>query len=371
LSLAAIVSDAIRVLARSDDCGLPGVARARPAVASAHHSITDARRIPMRRLTIIGVLAGLVALAAMSAAPAGAHVSGPNGRIAFARFEPALGTTFTYTVDPDGGDLRRLFARPSEFPHWSPDGGQVAMFCCDDGMAAHIVNPDTGGFRELANPDPNLEIHCGGSWSPDGQRLTCETFGLTDPSRNGVYTIRSSGGGGLTRVTSNPGGDDIPGDYAPNGKRLVFGRVDHPTDPAALGVYVVKVGGNRLRQIAPAGLLSSFGDWSPQGNDIVFSQHVTPDARSSLWVVHADGTALHEIPVQAQPACGGAYSDPSSQGCFGPRWSPDGKQLVFARGTSEKDSNIYTVNADGTDLTQITHGDADSSPDWGTHPLIG
>jgi len=326
----------------------------------------------MRRLTIISVLAGLVALAAASATPAAAKPPGANGQIAFARFEPALGGTVPYTVNPDGSHVQLLFARGAEFPHWSPDGSQVSIFCCDDGMAAHILSPDTGGFRELSNPDPDLEIHCGFSWSPDGQRLTCETFGVTDPSRNGVYTIRSSDGGGLTRVTSNPGGDDIPGDYAPNGKRLVFGRVDHPTDPAALGLYVVKVGDNRPRQIAPAGLLSSFGDWSPQRNEIVFSQHVTPDARSSLWVVHADGTGLHEIPVQAQPACGGAYSDPSSQGCFGPRWSPDGKKIVFARGTSpDNDSNIYTVNADGSDLTQVTHGGADSSPDWGTHPLTG
>lgn len=57
----------------------------------------------------------------------------------------------------------------------------------------------------------------------------------------------------------------------------------------------------RLWRIAPAGLLSSLGDWSPQGNEIVFSQHVTPDARSSIWVVHSDGSGLHEIAVQAQP----------------------------------------------------------------------
>ena len=168
-------------------------------------------------------------------------------------------------------------------------------------MAAHIVTADTGGFRELSNPDPNLEIHCGGSWSRGGQRLACETFGVTDPSRNGIYTIRSSDGGGLTRVTSNPGGDDIQGDYAPNGKRLVFARFDDPTDRGRL--YVVKVGDNLVRPITPPGtLVSSSGDWSPQGNEIVFSQHSTPDTRSSLWVVHADGTGLHEIPVHAQPA---------------------------------------------------------------------
>jgi Tol biopolymer transport system component len=225
----------------------------------------------------------------------------------------------------------------------------------------------------LPRTDPErLETHCP-VWSPDAARLACEGYGETDPSLNGLYTIRTSDGAGLTRVTSNPGGSDIPGDYSPNGKRLVFGRFDYPTDASALGLYVVKVGDNRLRQITPAGtLVSSSGDWSPQGNEIVFSQHVTPDVRSSIWVVHADGTGLHEIPVQAQPACGGANSDPSSQGCFHPRWSPDGTKIVFARGTSlDSDSNTYTVNADGTDLTQVTHGGADSEPDWGTHPLIG
>jgi TolB protein len=327
----------------------------------------------MRRLIIMGALAGLVALGAASATPAGAKPPGANGQIVFVRFDPLLSSSleeplFIYTVNPDGS--HEHLVREGDCPRWSPDGTRIAI--CGGSGIAHIVDPDTGGFRVLSNPDPNLELHCPFSWSPDGQRLACEGFGETDPSLTGIYTVRSSDGSGLTHVTSNPGGDDIPGDHSPNGKRLVFGRVGPPTDPAALGLYVVRLGDNRLRQIVPAGLLSSFGDWSPQGNEIVFSQRVTPDARSSLWVVHADGSGLHEIPVQAQPACGGASADPSSQGCFGPRWSPDGNKIVFTRGTSAgHDSNIYTVNPDGTDLTQVTHGGTDQSPDWGTHPLSG
>ena len=102
----------------------------------------------MRRL-IIGALFGLGALVALSGTPAAAKVPGPNGRIAFAQFEPAVGGTVTYTVNPDGSHVQPLFARGSEFPHWSPDGNQVSIFCCDDGMAAHIVDPDSGSFREL------------------------------------------------------------------------------------------------------------------------------------------------------------------------------------------------------------------------------
>src|ERR1043166_549133 len=125
------------------------------------------------RVLLVALLA--VVFAALVAIPAGAKSPGANGRIVFARFDPAVSDTFTYTVNPDGSHVQQLFsARPSNTPHWSPDGSEVAIFCCDDGMAAHFVNPDTGSFREVAPPDPTLETHCGFSLSPDGQRLPCE-----------------------------------------------------------------------------------------------------------------------------------------------------------------------------------------------------
>jgi Tol biopolymer transport system component len=333
------------------------------------------QRGSMRRSIAIGALAGLVALVAVSATPAAAKPRGPNGQIAFGRFDPALDETVFYTVNPDGTHEHQVLPLPLECPNWSPDGTRIASCGGPDGSASAIINPDTGGFRELFSPDPALLLACF-VWSPDAKRLACEHFEEpVDPTVHGIYSIRSSDGGGLMRITSSQGGHDAPGDYSPDGKRLVFARADQNGDPVAL--FVVKVGGRGVRQITPTGTVSSsFGDWSPQGNEIVFSQRVTPDgrsspdARSSIWVVHANGTGLHDVHVQAQPACGGAISDPSTQGCFAPRWSPDGKKIVFARGTSgDNDSNIYTVNSDGTNLTQVTHGGRDQAADWGTHPL--
>jgi Tol biopolymer transport system component len=323
----------------------------------------------MRKLIVLGLLAGLAALAALTAMPADAKVPGPNGRIAFARFDPALGGTVTYTVNPDGSQVQQLFSRGlSEFPHWSPDGSEVSIFCCDDGMAAHIVNPDTGSFRELAPPDPTLETHCG-QWSPDAQRLACETFGVTDPTLNGVYSIRSSDGGGLAQITSNPGGDDIPGDYSPDGKRLVFVRSD---ENGPVGIFETRLNGSGLRQITPPGMIvDAFygGSWSPSGDMILFAARSAPDHRLTIWVVNADGSGLHEVPIT--PACGGAFSDPKSTSCFYPGWSPDGRKIVFTRisanGTQE---NIYTVNADGSGLFQVTKSGGASQGDWGSHPLI-
>ena len=39
------------------------------------------------------------------------------------------------------------------------------------------------------------------------------------PGGNGIYSIRASDGAGLTRITSNPVGTDIAGDYSPDGTR--------------------------------------------------------------------------------------------------------------------------------------------------------
>jgi Tol biopolymer transport system component len=228
------------------------------------------------------------------------------------------------------------------------------------------------GSRHSPWPDPTLETYCG-HWSPGGQRLACESFGVTDPRRNGIYTIRSSDGGGLRRVTSNPGGDDALGDYSPDGRRLVFVRSD---ENGPVGLFVVKLDGSGLRQITPPGFVTdgeSGGSWSPTGTKIVFTRQNAPDQRSSIWVVKADGSGLHELRIT--PACGGAFSDPKSISCYTPGWSPDGTKIVFTRVSANgAQRNIFTVNANGSGLSPVTSGAnfrrEYSDPDWGPHPVI-
>ena len=306
-----------------------------------------------------------MALATTSALPAVAAPRAANGQITFARFNPTLGDTQVYVVNPDGSG-QRLVQAPTdtgECPHWSPDGARIAICGDPSGGSSRIINPDNRSFRVVPNPDPaDLFLPCA-LWSGDGSRLACEGFGLTDPSLNGIYTIRSSDGGGLVRVTSTPGGDDIPGDLAPNGDRMVFWRATLDA------LFVVNTNGTGLKQITPSGfMLSSFGDWSPEGNEIVFSRHVTPDVHSSIWVVHPDGTGLREIKIRPASACGGANDDPAAEGCNSPVWSPDGTKIAFVRSHSnDVDGEIYIVNEDGTGLTRITHAPGANTPDWGTH----
>jgi Tol biopolymer transport system component len=333
-----------------------------------HAVFRGRRRAPLA----LASFAAFLALVAVFALPAGASPRGVNGQLAYGLYNPLLQDTQVYVINPDGVGGGRLVQGPTETgeePRWFPDGIHVATGGAFDQPfgGSRIINVDDGTARDVGGEDPNLFNPCG-TPSPDGTLLLCETFS-EDGSQNGIHTIRSSDGGGLTQITSNPGGDDVPGDWSPNGKRIVFERF---TPDGSVGMFVVNINGTGLKQITPGFDFSSSGNWSPQGNEIVFSQHVTPDVHSSVWVVHADGSGLHEINVQPASACGGANADPDALGCNHLVWSPDGTKFALVRSHSNiVDGELFTMNIDGTGLTQITHDPGVDSVDWGTHPPTG
>jgi Tol biopolymer transport system component len=318
----------------------------------------------MRKLIMLLLLAA--AVAAVSASSAAAKPRGNNGKIITNSDNLVTGEEQVYAIDPDGSDPQ-LVANNSETGQWSPDGSRVALI---GDLGERLFNIDTGDSVELGLPFdryPDLALFCG-VWSPDGRRLACEGFGQTDPSLNGVYTLRSSDAGDLQRVTYDPNGDDCPGDYSPNGNRLVITRANNTT----YELDTVKLDGSGLKRITPQGMDFNFcnGNWSPQGNEIAFSAHVpNGDYHSSVWLVHFDGSGLRQLPI-AGP-CGGPFSDPSTYGCFNPVWSPDGRKIAFGRHQDDAQRDVYTVNADGSGLFRVTHTDdiSEFNGDWGTHPV--
>jgi hypothetical protein len=138
---------------------------------------------------------------------------------------------------------------------------------------------------------------------------------------------------------------------SPDGKRLVLNGLDENDEPA---LFVVKQNGSGLRQLTPTDMIvdgDSGASWSPSGNHILFGGRADQDHRRGIFVVNADGTGFHQVSI---PGCGGASSDVQSIACFGPRWSPDGTNVVFVEATHRFNpvQNVYMANADGSDLSR-------------------
>jgi Tol biopolymer transport system component len=282
-----------------------------------------------------------------AAGPLQPKVSGLNGQIAFDRGDSV------FTTSPDGSNTRQLLTN-SCCPRWSPDGSKIAVPALTDlgTITTATLNPDGSGYTRLPIDDATLNI-AGGVWSPDGARLASESWDDANSTRNGIYTRRASDGGGLIRVTSNPFGDhDIPGDYSPDGSRIVFVRGNPLRKSGNSAAFVVNIDGSGLRQITPWGTGGS-PSWSPDGQWILF------DGRGFLFIVHPDGSAQRQIQLRA----GSRYYANE------PGWSPDGRRIVFAmylRSTGQRD--IFTAGADGTDLVQVTNTpEGEEAPDWGPH----
>ncbi len=252
----------------------------------------------------------------------------------------------TFTIRPDGSDRHDIpMPGPEGGGNWSHSGGEIAVMTerNDRRIGTAIISPDGAVQRVLDIDDPTLNLVCT-VWSPDDERLACEGWDDNDETRTGIYTVRSSDGRKLARLTHPDAGQvDFPGDFSPDGSRLLFKRT-HEEDPGPL-LEVSSNGG----EPTPVGdsLVEDPGRYSPDGDTILTS------SGGSLLLLDLDGQ------VQADIAEDGAF-------LFGAVWSPDGSRIAFSRAVGGPFSDVYTSLPDGTDRRQVTATtENEISVEWG------
>ena len=320
----------------------------------------------MRRLVTLASLAVVLgACSTVSSPPPNSSVSGsgpipadtsspaplPDGRLVYGRFSPS--GTLLFTANTDGTDEQALLSQNAEGPRWAPDGRHLSVVAeSPEGLVfVGLVNPDGSDYVRFDSPDPNLQLGCA-AWSPDASRLACEGWDDADPTRTGIYTVRASDGGDLTRVTTTPGGaHDGPGDYSPDGRQIVFVRIDL-SDEEHSTLMVANVDGSDEHALTDR-KVGLAGSWSPDGRTIL------TDAAGSLLLVPVDGGQPSPIKIDEAP------DGVALRGT----WSPDGEWIVFSlivyAGNAGED--IYIMRKDGTDLHQVTDtpGQDEEFGDWG------
>jgi dipeptidyl aminopeptidase/acylaminoacyl peptidase len=122
---------------------------------------------------------------------------------------------------------------------------------------------------------------------------------------------------------------------------IVFTR----SRPSSIELYTMGMHGGNQRRLTQDTAEDSTPEWSPDGTRLAWSR-TTESLVSDIWVMNADGTDRRNL----------THAD----GSFDPTWSPDGTRIAY-----ERNFTIWVIDADGTDDHQISPAGAfDHDPAW-------
>lgn len=173
---------------------------------------------------------------------------------------------------------------------------------------------------------------------------------------------------------------------SPDGKRMVFS-----SDRAGFlfELYVMELGGLRtVRQIThDISYINHSPKWSPDGSHIVYAQCGPSRTMCDIVLINADGTNPTPICNSPQDDDGPRFSPDGTQIIFAsnrggnydiyrcnvnglnvqqlainpandtwPTWSPDGERIVFSSMRNGSNYDLYTMNADGSNVLRLTQG---------------
>jgi len=143
----------------------------------------------------------------------------------------------------------------------------------------------------------------------------------------------------LIRLTNNIGNVISPS-FSPDGNTILFANRagEGPTS-----LWTVDRTGNNMDLLyaGPNTIVSA--DWSPDGKTIAFAMAVDSPNAYEVFLMNADATDVHQI-THGLPGIGGSLD-----------WSPDGKHLLIYAGASG-DKNIFRIDIAEKTAAQLTKG---------------
>jgi Tol biopolymer transport system component len=304
---------------------------------------------PVLALAIVGMLLAGAVLAILLRHPSPSAPPATHPHPAPAPTRPAGAVFFVagpdgdhlalYEMQADGSTPRRQIAPRAFDLHISPDGLRAEYGrWAPHGVFQLVIQP-VGRGKSLVITKRHGQQLGTGEWSPDGSTIAFE-------GTNGIYTLRTSDGGGLRRVTRAGRYHDVPIAFSPDGTRILLMRTAQPGNDGGkpMNLYSVRPDGSGLTRLNPPGTLTGMSSpvapagWSPDGRRVVFvAGEAGPYASgASVYVADADGRNPQQI---------------STTGALFPSWSPDGKWIAYDVGPHHE---LFVSHPDGTALRQLT-----------------
>lgn len=282
------------------------------------------------------------------------------------------------SIDPAPGEthlhsIRQItFGGENAEAYFSHDGRWLTLQTTRDGHPCdqqYVMRIDGSNAKRIS--DGRGKTTCGWFFPGDKRLFFASTSAhdsicppRPDPSkgyvwpldRYDIYTVNHDGSD--RRRLTHYDVYTAEGVLSPDGKKIVFTSLKD----GDLEIYTMNADGTDVRRLTNTPGYDGGAWWSPDGKRIVYranhptdstelaayrgllAQRLVRPAKVELFIMNADGSNQTQI-----THLGGAN--------FGPSWTPDGKRIIFASNYKNPHSgnfDLYLVNDDGSGLEQIT-----------------
>lgn len=265
----------------------------------------------------------------------------------------------TGIINPDGTSNQPGVVNGA-YGFWLPDSTRLFFIDFSSGFQPKTANLD-GSSQQSVDWAPGLEgSQSSLQFSNDSTKIT---YANPDDDRTSVYVADADGSN--SSVVS-----DLPAGVAPNfsadGNTIYF---IGSTDGESFSLYSVGIDGTNQTELhaLPVTGLPVKLSISPSGTKLLYVAQGDTNSTFDVYTMNIDGSSQTQIIDE--------YDSENGVGVSGFGWSPDSQKLVFS-GHGELDENydIFTINSDGSELTNLTNTPDSSEPivytgqAWGAAP---
>lgn len=274
-----------------------------------------------------------------------------NSRIYFVSDRGAVrGGRELWVMDWDGKNQKKLTSLGAliAYPAISFDGSRLAitMWPLHGDPSPQIVMIDSQTGRRLPFYNQKASLNAAATFTPDGKTVFYSSSASGEAQ---IYSAKVDGSN-FTRITQSKGNPTEPKVNPVNPDSLLFVQ-GFPN----VQVYRMTAEGLGIQLLTAGTGEAANPAWSPDGQHIAFAW--TRGYQAGDFNIFVMDAGSPTAPPQQLTHSEGKNENPV--------WAPDGKHIVFMRTTKSGRSQIYTMLANGQQVTPLTTEGNNKYPVWG------